>query len=65
MPVGFQALTAVTVNHWTQFSSDLETDPAAKAARVMDFHASSFGFGFFVEPTSSHPLTCQQEGILL
>ena len=48
MPVGFQALAAVTVNHWTQFSSDLETDPVAKAARVMDFHASSLVLDFLL-----------------
>ena len=48
MPVGFQALAAVTVNHWTQFSSDLESDPLAKVARVMDFHASSLVSDFLL-----------------
>ena len=62
MPVGFQALAAVTVNHWTQLSSDLETDPAAKAARVMDFHASSLVLDFLLNRQTPIPLLVSRKG---
>ena len=62
MPVGFQALAAVTVNHWTQFSSDHETDPAAKAARVMDFHASSLVLDFLLNRQAPIPSLVSRKG---
>ena len=62
MPVGFQALTAVTVNHWTQFSSDPETDPAAKAIRVMDFHASSLVSDFLLNRQAPIPSLVSRKG---
>ena len=62
MPVGFQALAAVTVNHWTQFSSDLETDPVAKAARVMDFHASSLVSDFLLSRQAPIPSLVSRKG---
>ena len=62
MPVGFQTLAAVTINHWTQFSSDLETDSAAKAARVMDFHASSLVLDFLLNRQAPIPSLVSRKG---
>ena len=62
MLVGFQALAAVTVNHWTQLSSDLETDPVAKAARVMDFHASSLVSDFLLSQLAPIPSLVSRKG---
>ena len=62
MPVGFQTLAAVTVNHWTQFSSDLETNPVAKAARVMDFHASSLVSDFLLSQLAPIPSLVSRKG---
>jgi len=62
MPVSFQALAAVTVNHLTQFSSDHETDPAAKAARVMDFHASSLVSDFLLSQLAPIPSLVSRKG---
>ena len=62
MPVGFQTLAAVTVNHWTQFSSDHETDSAAKAARVMDFHASSYVSDFLLNRKPPIPSLVSRKG---
>lgn len=45
MTVSFQALTAVTIKHRTQFTLDLKMNTFAKAASTMDFHASSFDSG--------------------
>ena len=62
MPVGFQALAAVTVNHWTQFSSDLETDPAANATRVMDFDAYSLVSDFLLNRQAPIPSLVSRKG---
>ena len=62
MPVGFQTLAAMTVNHWTQFSSDHETDPVAKAARVMDFHASSLVSDFLLNRQAPIPSLVSRKG---
>ena len=45
MTVSFQALTAMTIKHRTQFTLDLEMNTLAKAASSMDFHAFSFHSG--------------------
>ena len=62
MPVGFQALAAVTVNHWTQFSFNLEKYPAAKAARIMDFHASSYVSDFLLNRQAPIPSLVSRKG---